>query len=304
MQKEMSVGGQAVIEGVMMRSPNYLSTSVRKKGKIISRTKKIKKRNRFLKLPVIRGIVNFLDMLVMGIKELTWSANQQTDEKDEKLTKKEIIATIAFSLTLVLVIFVALPYFLTHLAGFAEETQPIIFNLVDGAIKIGLFLIYLYAISFMKDIKTLFKYHGAEHKVVHCYEEKKPLTVENAKKFSTKHPRCGTSFIFIVFIISILLFSLIPVILNSINPNFGSLALLQRKAILFMIRVLVIPIIAGLSYELLKLSAKHKNNKLIKMATLPGLWLQKITTKEPTDKQIEIAIASLKNVLKREKIKF
>jgi len=304
MQKDLSAGGQAVIEGVMMRSPNYFSTSVRKDNKIISRTKKIKKRSKFLKLPVIRGIVNFIDMLVLGIKELTWSANQQTDEKEEQLTKKEIIGTIAFSMALVVIVFIALPYFLTHLAGFVEETQPIKFNLVDGIIKIGLFLIYLYAISFMGDVKTLFKYHGAEHKVVHCYEAKKALTVKNAKKFSTKHPRCGTSFIFIVFIISILLFSLIPVILININPNFSNFSLFQRKSILFMIRILVIPIIAGLSYELLKLSAKYKKNKIIKATTMPGLLLQKITTKEPTNKQIEVAIASLKNVLKREKVKF
>ena len=302
--KEISVGGQAVIEGVMMRSPNYISTSVRKKGKIFSRTKRSKLRSKFLKKPIIRRVVNFMDMLVLGIKELTWSANQQAEKKEEELTKKEIIFTLTFSLGFALIIFVVLPYFLAHLAGFAEETNPVLFNLIDGIIKIAFFLIYLYLISLMGDVRTLFRYHGAEHKVVHCFESKKTLTVKNAKKFSTKHPRCGTSFIFIVFIVAIFIFSLVPMIITHLNPGFNDLSTLIRKSILFPLRLLFIPLIAGASYEILKLSAKYKNNRLINLTTIPGLWLQKITTKEPTLKQIEVAIAALKNVLKKEKIKF
>jgi len=305
MPKKIDVGGQAVIEGVMMRSPNYYAVSVRNlKGKIITKTKKIKKKNKFLKLFFIRGIVNLIEMLVLGIKTLTWSANQQTNKKEEKLSTKEIFWTIFISILFVILFFIALPYFLTHLFGFIEEQRPILFNLIDGIIKIALFLAYLFLISLIKDVKTLFKYHGAEHKSVYCFEAKKELTVKNIKKFSTLHPRCGTSFIFIVLIASILIFALLPLLVLRINPNFSELNIWMRKAILFPLRIAVIPIIAGISYELLKLSAKFKNNFIIKIIVLPGIWLQKITTKQPTNKQIEIALTSLKAVLRKEKIKF
>lgn len=303
MPKKIEVGGQAVIEGVMMRSPNYYSVSVRnQKGKIITKTKKTKKKNKLLKLFLIRGIVNLIEMLVLGIKTLTWSANQQTDKKEEKLTKGEIFWTIFISIFFVILFFIALPYFLTLLFGFVEEQKPIIFNLIDGIIKIALFLAYLCLISLMKDVKTLFQYHGAEHKSVYCFEAKKELTLKNVKKYSTKHPRCGTSFIFIVLIASVIIFALLPILVIKFNPNFNELNVWIRKAILFPLRIAVIPIIAGFSYELLKLSAKFKNNFIIKIIVLPGIWLQKITTKEPTNKQIEVALVSLKTVLKKEKI--
>lgn len=303
MPKKIEVGGQAVIEGVMMRSPNYYSVSVRnQKGKIITKTKKTKKKNKLLKLFLIRGIVNLIEMLVLGIKTLTWSANQQTDKKEEKLTKGEIFWTIFISIFFVILFFIALPYFLTLLFGFVEEQKPIIFNLIDGIIKIALFLAYLFLISLMKDVKTLFQYHGAEHKSVYCFEAKKELTLKNVKKYSTKHPRCGTSFIFIVLIASVIIFALLPILVIKFNPNFNELNVWIRKAILFPLRIAVIPIIAGFSYELLKLSAKFKNNFIIKIIVLPGIWLQKITTKEPTNKQIEVALVSLKTVLKKEKI--
>jgi uncharacterized protein YqhQ len=303
MLKKIEVGGQAVIEGVMMRSPNYYSVSIRNpKGKIITQIKKIKKKNVFLKLFFIRGIVSLIEMLVLGIKTLTWSANQQTDDKEEKLSKTEIFWTLFLSIVLVILFFVALPYFLTIILGVAEEQKPILFNLTDGLIKIVLFLAYLYGISLMKDVKTLFQYHGAEHKSVFCYEAGKDLTAKNVKRFSTKHPRCGTSFIFIVLLSSIFIFSLLPVVVLRLNPDFNNLNVWIRKSVLFPLRIAVIPLIAGVAYELLKLSAKFKNNPLIKFVVLPGILLQTITTKEPNSKQIEVAITALNAVLVKEKI--
>lgn len=303
MAKKINVGGQAVIEGVMMRSPGYYAVAVRnEKGKIVVRTKKLKKKNWFLKLFFIRGIVNLIEMLVLGMKTLVWSADQQSDKKEEKLNNAEIFWALSLSIAFALGIFVALPYFLTHLAGFVEETRPVLFNFVDAAIKIAFFLIYLFLISLMKDVRRIFEYHGAEHKVVFCYEAGKALTVKNARKFTTLHPRCGTSFIFIVFIFSILIFSLLPLLVLMINPDFNELSLLARKFVLFPLRIAFIPVIAGVSYELLKLSAGFKNNLLVKAITLPGILLQKITTKKPGKKQIEVAITSLKEVLKRERV--
>jgi len=304
MAKKMDVGGQAVIEGVMMRSPNYYAVAIRSpKGKIVTKINKIKKKNKLLKLFFIRGIVNLVDMLVLGIKTLTWSANQQTDNKDEKLSKSEIFWTIFLSIFFVILFFVALPYFLTHLLGFIEEKKPVMFNLIDGIIKITLFLAYIYLISLMKDVKTLFQYHGAEHKSIYCFEAKKKLTVQNVREYSTLHPRCGTSFIFIVLIASIIIFTFLPFFVQKINPGFNELNVWMRKSILFSLRIAVIPLIAGISYELLKLSAKLSDSPIMAIVILPGILLQKITTKEPTKKQIEVAIHSLESVLKREKTK-
>jgi uncharacterized protein YqhQ len=237
-------------------------------------------------------------MLIIGMKALTWSANQTTDKEEEKLSKTELTWTIIISLIIVIVFFVALPYFLTFLVGASEESNPIVFNFIDGLIKISFFLIYILFISRMKEVKTLFQYHGAEHKAIYCHENKKPLTVENAKKYTTLHPRCGSSFLVIVLIISIIVFSILPIFLNSLFPSFQDLSFITKKVFLFISRIIVIPIIAGASYELLKLSAKFKNNPIVRSVTLPGLWLQKITTKEPTRKQIEVAIKSLESVLK------
>jgi len=299
---KFNVGGQAVIEGVMMRSPNYYAVACRnEKGKIVSKTEKIKKRSEILQKPFIRGIVNLGDMLVLGVKSLIWSANQQSDEEEEQLNSSEIFWTLFIAFSFAIVFFIALPYFLTNLAGFVEETRPILFNFIDAVIKIAIFVVYLKLISLMEDVKRLFEYHGAEHKVVYCYEAGKKLTVKNAKKYSTKHPRCGTSFIFIVFVFSILIFSLLPVVVIALFPNFNELSFGIRKAILFPLRILFIPVVAGASYELLKLSGKLKDNLFVKIITFPGIAFQKITTSEPDNKQIEVAIASLMAVLKKEK---
>jgi len=298
----ISVGGQAVIEGVMIRGLHHYVVAVRKNKKLIAKKGRInKKQYNFFKWPFIRGFVNLVEMLIIGIKSLIWSAEQASGE--EKLGKNELAFTIFISVGFVILFFIALPYFLTSLVGFTEEKRPILFNIVDGIIRILIFLIYIVAISFMKDIKTLFQYHGAEHKAIHCYEKGRKIGVMNVKKFTTLHPRCGTSFLLIVFIVSIFVFSLLPSIILYYHPSFLNLNVWLRKSILFPIRILFIPIIAGISYEILKISDKKQNNFLFKMISMPGLALQKITTKEPSKKQIEVAIFSLKKLLSIEKNK-
>ena len=297
MANKINVGGQAVIEGVMIRGLNSYVVAVRKNKRIITRKGKIsKKKYNFLKWPFIRGSINLFEMIIIGIKSIMWSA-QQAAPGEENIGKKEIMLTLLFSIGLAIFFFVALPYFLTNLLGFAEEEKPITFNIVDGVIRILIFLIYIIGISFLEEVKTLFQYHGAEHKAIHCYEHNKKLTIENVKKFTTLHPRCGTSFLLIVFIVSIFVFSLLPSIIVYYFPDFLNLNNWIRKFTLFPIRILLIPFIAGISYEILKISDKYQKSILFGLISMPGLLLQKVTTKEPTNKQIEVAVFSLKKLL-------
>lgn len=301
MKEKPKIGGQAVIEGVMIKSDNNYVVSIRKKDKIVTKSENIRKKNSKLsKTPFVRGVVNLADMLVIGTRSLIWSANEQEEKPEEKISKKEIISIISVSFLFAILFFVALPYVLTVLIGVKEESKPLLFNLIDGVIRISLFLLYIWAISFMKDVKELFQYHGAEHKAVNCFEDDKELTIKNVKRYSTLHTRCGTSFIMIVLVISILVFSILPGIIMYLFPDFSSIILWQRKVILFLTRLLMIPVIAGISYEFLKFSDKKKNTKLFCQVTKPGLWLQKITTKEPNTKQLEVAIESVKAILKTE----
>ena len=299
--KKINVGGQAVIEGVMIRGPKKYVVAVRNNNKIVLKRSKIPiKKNKFLKLPFIRGFVNLADMMVIGIKSLMWSA-EQVEIEEEKVGKSTIAFTLLLSIAVVILFFIALPYFLTNLIGFAEEKKPILFNLVDGLIRILIFLIYIFAISFMKDVRILFQYHGAEHKAIHCYEKGKKLNIGNVKKFTTLHPRCGTSFLLIVFIVSILVFSILPSVILIYYPSFSNLNVWLRRGILIPIRILLLPAIAGISYEILKISDRHQSSFLFRIISMPGLLLQKITTQEPDKKQIEVAIYSVKKLLEIEK---
>jgi len=283
MEKEIYYGGQAIIEGVMMKSPTHYSMAVRKEDGTIEVVKErhfsFVDKFRFLKFPFVRGIIYLCEMLVLGLKSLTWSANMATGEEEEELSRKEIIGTIALSFVLSIGLFVGLPLLLT---GFVTKDDGVFFNLIDGFFRLAIFIGYILAISLMADVKRLFQYHGAEHKTVNCYEKGKKLTVKNVMKCSTLHPRCGTSFIVIVIAISILAFSLI------IDP---------RWWVKFGVRIIFIPVIAALSYEFLKLSGKYRGNRLVDFITAPGLWMQKLTTKEPDEKQVEVAIRALKKVL-------
>jgi uncharacterized protein YqhQ len=300
-----SVGGQAVIEGVMMKSPHFYSVSVRGKNKkIITKTTRyvsLSEKYKILAWPFIRGCINLFEMLSVGFKTLTYSADIFAEKKDEKLSPTAMFFTIAFALIFGIGLFVFLPYFATYLFGFSEDKNSFLFNLVDGLIKIAIFVSYIYLVSLMKDIRRTFEYHGAEHKSVNCYEGGDVLSFQNTKKYTTYHPRCGTSFIMFVFVVMILLFSVIPSLLSWLFPGIVTMPLFAKRLIYFMTRLLFIIPVAGISYELLKLSYKYKSNCFMKIFLIPGKLLQKITTRKPDKSQTEVAIAALNSVLEKEK---
>ncbi len=281
MAKKHEIGGQAVIEGVMMKSKTKIAIAVRKSNKKISvKVSKYRpwtKKYKLLGIPVVRGFVELIDMLVIGVKALTYSANQAAGE-DEKLGKGEIALTFVFATLLTIALFIALPLFV---AKMITAGTGFWFDLTDGVLRLGVFLLYILAIGRLKDMRRVFQYHGAEHCTVHCYEAGKKLTPDNAIEYSTLHPRCGTSFLVIVIVISIITFSFIT------DP---------RWPIKFISRILLLPVIAGFSYEFLKLSSRYKENPVMSMIMQPGLWVQKLTTRRPTKRQLEVAIAALQKV--------
>jgi len=287
MSREVSYGGQAVIEGVMMKGLNRLAVAVRKPDNsiVVQRRKltPLSEKFKFFGWPFIRGVVTLFSSLILGMQSLTYAANQVTEE-DEELSPFEMSLTIIVSLGLALLLFVALP------AGIIALIQQyihydLLLNVIEGLIKITAFLTYIVLIGKLDDIKRVFMYHGAEHKVIHNYESDKELSVENARGFTTLHARCGTNFLFIVIILSILFFSF-----------FGRPPFLYR----ILYHILLLPIIAGTSYEVIKLAGGDNVNPLIKVLATPGLWLQKLTTNEPDDDMLEIAIKALKGVLPEE----
>lgn len=277
-ESSLALGGQAVIEGVMIRSKKHLVISVRQpNGKILTKVKEIKsitEKHKILKLPFIRGIIALFETLYLGVKGLYFSANI-TLEEEEKLGTKEIVLTVTLALTLATFLFSILPFLLTTFLNLSG----LVFNLIEGIIRLSILLLYLTAISLIRDFKRIFQYHGAEHTAINAYEAGVKLNVSNAKKFSRFHPRCGTSFILIVALISILLFSIMP-----------NLGFIIRMAY----RVLLIPVIGSISYEVLKLSDRYKNSKIMQILIAPGLGLQYLTTKKPDEKMIEVALEAVK----------
>lgn len=302
------VGGQAILEGVMMRGMERTAIAVRiPDGRIHIKTRKNGNVSKWMKVPIVRGVFSFITSLVEGTKTLTYSADvleyydrklkdDKADGESEKMGKIEsllseklgsqklwglmLAASVIFALVFSVGIFVLLP---TAAVGWIKAyiSSPILLNLTEGILRIVMFLLYLSAISKMEDIKRVFQYHGAEHKTIHCFENNLELTPENAQTFYTLHPRCGTSFLMFVMIISLILFSLLG------WPN-----LLWR----LVSRIILIPVVAGTSYELLKWAGRS-DNIVVRILSLPGLYLQKITTNEPDEKQLEVAIASLKAVM-------
>ncbi len=292
-----SIGGQAVIEGVMMRGPEKIATAVRKSsGEIVLKEEDIGKvrRIKILKWPIIRGVVNFFDSMVLGVRTLMYSADQydvedgeedyqpsKLDQFIERVFSKD--ALIYFSVIVALVFSVAL--FILLPAGITSFLRPYIQSdllktLIEGLVRMSIFLLYIFLVSRMPDIQRVFEYHGAEHKTIACYEHGEELTVENVKKFSRFHPRCGTSFLIMVMIISVLVFSVIS--WNNI---------LVRIAL----KILLLPVVAGITYEFIKLAGRS-DNKIVQALNQPGLWLQRLTTREPDASQIEVAMTSLNAV--------
>lgn len=290
-QKIKSVGGQAVIEGVMMRSPGNWTVAVRdQKGTIHLLREKLADMPRFLKLPLIRGVVALFQALLLGIKAIEFSAGKAyEEERGEQMSRFSIVMTIMVAIGLGIGLFILLPLYATKLVGLifhGVATSSFLFNLVDGLIRVLIFLAYILLVGMWKEMARIFMYHGAEHKVIHAYEKGMELKLENVKQYSPHHPRCGTSFLMIVMIVSILVFSFIP----------------QQWPFLFkfLSRIVLIPVVAGSSFELLKLSAKWDHHPVMHAMILPGLMLQRLTTREPDDAQLEVALSAMIEVLKLE----
>ena len=293
-QSSILVGGQAVIEGVLMRVPGAYATAVRNpKGEIVvdkhdfvSVLEKYNLKN----MLILRGVVGLFESMKIGFKTLQWSAD--ISEIDQEVSPNNSI--LEFLLSLLSILFVLTIFFIGPLsiASFIIDkdmtSNAVQYNLVAGFFRISFFLIYLFLISKMEDVHRLFQYHGAEHKTVYNFESGKKLNISTAKAFPTQHPRCGTSFVFIIMVIGIITFSIIDSIFIF---YIGSLDLWIR----IIMHILFIPLVAGFGYEILKLTAKYKENILFKILSKPGLWLQNITTKPPTDNQLEIAIYALKS---------
>ncbi len=293
--EKINIGGQAVLEGVMMRAPRAMAIAVRRpNGEIIvkrQQTPPLSERFPIVKLPLVRGAVALVSSLIIGIRALNFSANEAMVEAGEEGNegKKEELSSWALAGTMVMAfgfgiaLFFLLPLYLTKLLVPVMGDSTILFNLVDGLVRVVLFLLYIWSIARMQEIQRVFQYHGAEHKTIFAFEHGDDLVVENVRNYSRLHPRCGTSFLLIVMLVSIAVFSLIP---KAWPFVWKALA-----------RVVLLPLIAGISYEFLKWSAKNDQHPLVKLVIAPGLALQRLTTREPDDAQLEVAIRSVKEAL-------
>lgn len=305
-----SIGGQAVIEGVMMRGPKESAIAVRKPdGEIIVEKKPINSfvaKYKINKIPFVRGVFSFVESLVEGTKALMFSAEffdieeEEDKKKKEEMTEEELkkfeakekkTLSIAIYVSVVVALIFSIGVFMLLPAAVIEgirhfiELNQVVVSLFEGVLRILIFLLYVILVSRMEDIKRVFQYHGAEHKTIFCYEAGEELTVENVRKQKRLHPRCGTSFLILVMIVSIILFSFISA---------------ENAILRVLIRLLLLPVIAGISYELIKFAGRH-SGPVVRAISAPGMWLQKITTNEPDDSQIEVAIEALKAVLTGDK---
>ncbi|MBN2382593.1 DUF1385 domain-containing protein [bacterium] len=315
MSESETIGGQAVIEGVMMRTPHTYTVAVRTPSGDITVRKNtyssLTRRYKFLNLPLIRGFLILIETLYIGISALSYSgevalqAESGSAPTEERKTtfrdKLSLIMALVFAFAFGIVLFTLVPYFLSEL--FQNKLQltrdSVSFNVIAGLIRVFIFLVYLFLITRMKDIQRVFEYHGAEHKSIHVLEAHKPLSVENAQHYSTKHPRCGTSFLLVVLLAAICIY----IVFDSVMTVF----LGSRPTLLFRIlsHIAILPFIAGTAFEFIKWSGKfHAGHKWVRLITLPGHWLQKITTREPSADQLEVAFAALKEALKLEKNEF
>ncbi len=296
--KLSGIGGQAVIEGIMMRNKDKYSVAVRKPDNeievVIKRCKAPEKRSKICNVPIIRGIVNFVDALVVGISTLTYSSSFYEDPKEQEPTKVDNVAkavfkekldsvimavTILCSVVLAVALFMVAPYYISRLLSKIIVSQWVL-NLIEGLVRVLIFIIYILLISMMSDIKRTFMYHGAEHKCINCIEHGMALTVENVRNSSREHKRCGTSFLFIVMFISVIFFIFIR---------------LQNPVLQVVVRILLVPVIAGISYEVIRWAGKSES-KAVMIVSKPGMWLQRLTTREPDDSMIEVAIKAVEAV--------
>lgn len=284
MAREFRYGGQAVMEGVMMRGQKTAVTVVRRpNGELAINTKSLSAiyTGRMRRTPFFRGVIVLLEALLLGIQSLIYSANVSLEEEDEKISGISIWLVLIFSLTFAVGLFFLAPLFLARLVD-PYIGSSLVFHLIEGVIRLAIFLLYLRLISLVPDIKRVFAYHGAEHKTIHAYEDGAALEAEVISRYGTAHARCGTAFLLAVLVIAILIF-----------------ALIGRQEVWIMVasRVLLLPVIAALGYEVTQFGARHINNRLVRATMAPGLWLQSLTTREPDERQIEVAARALKEVL-------
>jgi uncharacterized protein YqhQ len=297
--EETLVGGQAVIEGVMMRAPHSYCVAVRQSnGEIVTEEMPLARMSEkypIFKLPVFRGVGTLCQAMTLGLKALRFSANaslagqpgEQKEVKPKELSSWALTLNLIFSLGFFIFLYKFVPlYLVTKLEAFYPALHGrLAFNFTDGVIRMAIFLAFLYLVSRMKDIRRVFQYHGAEHKVVFNFESGKPVNVENAQSFTTFHPRCGTSFLLVVMIVSMCVYTIIP---------------FDGFAMKLLSRVVLLPVITGLSYELIRFAAKRRGSFLATL-TAPGLWLQRITTQPPSDEQAAVAIRALERAMDLEK---
>jgi uncharacterized protein YqhQ len=278
-------GGQAVIEGVMMRHGNKIATAVRRPDKEIVFQEReyipLTKSYKILGWMFVRGTITLFEMMIVGIQALMFSANVSLSEEERKPKSWEMYLSFVMSFAVAIFFFVVVPaFFFTKIKVYIDNL--FLLNILEGCVRLGIFLCFLFATLIMADMRRVYMYHGSEHKTVFAWEDGQELTVENVKKYSTRHPRCGTSFILFVMIVSILVFSLLG------RPDF-----LHRV----LYKILLLPVIAGISYEAIRFTGKYSKSRLVQLMSWPGLTLQRITTREPSDDQIEVAIAAMKKVI-------
>jgi len=284
MAKRLRYGGQAVIEGVMMRGQKTVVTAVRRpSGELALDTQPLATiyTGRMRKAPLIRGIIVLIETLALGIKTLLYSANVSLEEEEEKVSGGLAWVMVAISVALVVALFFIAPLFLTKLLD-PYINSSLVFHLIEGCFRLAIFIAYLKVMTLFPDIRRVFAYHGAEHKAINAYEDGAPLEVEAARGYSTAHRRCGTSFLFVVVIIAIVVFALIG---------------LPSVWLMLLARIILIPVIAALGYEIIYFGAAHSNNAVVRAIMAPGLLLQSLTTREPDDSQLEVALSALKRLV-------
>ncbi|MBM2824416.1 MAG: hypothetical protein HW402_80 [Dehalococcoidales bacterium] len=287
MARRFYYGGQAVIEGVMMRGQKNMVIAVRRPdGELAITTERLGNlyTGWLRRTPLTRGIIILLEAMVLGIQSVMYSANVSLEEEGEQVSGGMIWAIVALAVVFAVALFFMVPLFLTRLF---HLSSPLLFNLVDGLIRVAIFTAYLKTMTLVPDLRRVFAYHGAEHKAVNAYEDDAPLELETASQYSTAHARCGTSFLFVVLIISIILFALVG---------------LPSLWLMILSRIVFIPVIAAISYEVIYFGARHTNIGLIRALLLPGQWLQKLTTREPDARQLEVALSALKGVVEADEL--
>ncbi len=297
------IGGQAVLEGIMMRGRYNWAVAVRTPdGSIHTEEHELRsaaKRHAWMRKPIIRGVVALVETLALAMKALTVSASLAGETEEEQLTPREVTLSLTFGVVFAVVIFIVLPAVVTNLVVGEATQRPFTWNVVDGVLRVVAFFLYIVVISRIKDIQRVFAYHGAEHKTIHAYEHGLPLEASVIQRWSTQHMRCGTSFLLMVMVVAILVFSLVPV--KAIAAGWDIDNRFAILGLLILSRLILMPLVAGIAYEItVKWAGAHSDNPIVKVILWPGMQLQRMTTREPDDQMIEVAVAAMALVIARE----